>query len=319
MKQKVVIITINYRQNEYTLDCIKSLLKSDYPNFQILLIDNGSEKEKAVELEEGLPKDERIILHTITENLGYVGGVNYGLKEGMKFVPDYFMIMNNDTIIDEHAISELVSSCHLNDNNVLVTGKVCDYSEPDRIQDIGYVFVDKKMLLYKQIGVGEIDIGQHEVEIERDMIDDIFWLFHVNLYKSIGGYSDYYWFNGEQADFVLRAKKLSYRLIYTPNAKLLHKGSASLGGRNMNAAQVYWAIQSSLILRFLHLAKKDFIRYYFLTISNIVSTFIKSLFLMLKGINRFEYTYAKFRGLMYFNGWMINRQKNNGKNPFIKQ
>ena len=42
----VVIITLNYNQNGYTLKCIESVLKSSYTNFKLLLIDNGSSAEK---------------------------------------------------------------------------------------------------------------------------------------------------------------------------------------------------------------------------------------------------------------------------------
>ena len=42
---KVLIITLNYNQSEYTLKCIDSILMSDYDNFSILLIDNGSSEE----------------------------------------------------------------------------------------------------------------------------------------------------------------------------------------------------------------------------------------------------------------------------------
>ena len=318
MNCKVIIITLNYNQNKYTLDCIDSLLKSEYSNFKILLIDNGSKDENVKDLENRLPKDQRIIFHQLIPNRGYVGGVNFGLEEGAKLSPDYFLIMNNDTIIAENSISELFKTCQQNENKAVVTGKVCDYNNPNRIQDIGYVFKSKKYLSYNQVGLGEIDYGQHDTEVERDLIDDIFWLFPAKLYNQIGGYSNHFWFNGEQADFAMRAKNIKYKLIYSPKAKLLHKGSISVGGRNMNPAQVYWATQSSLILRFLHLRKIYFIHFYLKVITSIIRTFIKSTFIFLfRKQNTFTYAYAKLKGLLYFNRWVLNKMPNNGKNPFL--
>ena len=43
--------------------------------------------------------------------------------------------------------------------------------------------------------------------LNMDHLDDIFWLVPVKLYLEIGGYSTYFWFNYEQADFALSAKK----------------------------------------------------------------------------------------------------------------
>ena len=316
MESKVIIITLNFNQNQYTLDCINTLLKSDYQNFQVLLIDNGSTKENTNDFKKRLPEDKRIIFHEIYPNRGYVGGINYGLAEAAKLNNDYFLIMNNDTIIDKKAISELVSTCRRYNDKAVVTGKVYHYDEPNKIQDVGYYFKDKKYLFCNRIGVNEVDNGQFDEECERDLIDDVFWLFPYKLYKEIGGYSNYFWFNNEQADFALRSKMGGYILVYTSQAKLWHKGSLSIGGRDFNPAMVYWTIQASLIYRYLHLSKGNFSKYYFKTVFSILRTFVKSIFLRFKGINRFKYAYAKYKGLTYFNKWLFVKNKNTGYNPF---
>ena len=66
MSGKVIVVTLNYNQNQYTLYCINSLLKSDYNNFQILLIDNGSTEKNYADLEHKLPNDTRLVLRRIT-------------------------------------------------------------------------------------------------------------------------------------------------------------------------------------------------------------------------------------------------------------
>lgn len=319
MSDKVLIITINYQQKKFTLDCIESLLKSDYPNFQILLIDNIPDQSYADDLKQLLPSDKRIIYKALFPNRGYVGGVNYGLSLGTELQADYFLIMNNDTLIDDLAIKNLVECCKIHNNLAIVTGKVLDYNNPQIIQQLGSNFSNSNFLLYKPIGINEADSGQYDIEQSRDMIDDVFWLFPVELYTKLGGYSEYFWFNSEQADFALRAKKIGYNLIYTPKAKIWHKGSPSIGGRNYNPVHVYWSVQSSLILRFLHLPFKYFAFYYFRTAYSIISTYLKSVLMLFKSEYRFKYAYAKLKGFIYFNRWLVTKQKNNGINPFIKK
>ena len=107
----VAIITLNFNQNNFTIKCIESLLLSEYKDYQIILIDNGSSSDNYKKLKERLPDDRRVTLKRLDVNKGYVGGVNYGLDQGLKLNPQYFMIMNNDTIIDKNAIQELVKSC----------------------------------------------------------------------------------------------------------------------------------------------------------------------------------------------------------------
>lgn len=314
---KIVIIILNYNQNEYTVNCAHSLLESEYNNFQLLLVDNGSTLENQNELFNSLPKDERLIVKMIKENRGYVGGINFGLEEGIKLNPNYFLIMNNDTIIDKLAINELLKTAIEFDQNAIVTGKVYHYDEPDRLQFVGYQYTNKRLLNRKGLGVDELDKGQYDKVEERDMLDDIFWLFPVKLYNKIGGYSNYFWFNSEQADFALRAKKENYKLVYTPKAKIWHKGSVSVGGRDKNPRLAYWTVQSRLILKYLHLSKIDFIGFYFKTVSSVIRTFLKSLYFKLtKKEDLFKYALAKYKGLVYFNWWLIKKNENTGYNPF---
>ena len=317
MKETVGVITLNYNQNDYTIKCINSLLRSTHKNIIILLIDNGSKEENFLRLKKNLSKDSRIVLKRVVQNCGYVGGINYGFKEGIELNPDYFLIMNNDTLIDEKAITELLIACKDYDNQAIVTGKVYNYDERNRLQDIGYTFSNKKTLSINRVGLNEFDHGQYDSLQERDLLDDVYWLLPADLYKKIGGYNTYFWFNAEQADFALRAKKEGYKLIYTPNAKLWHKGSVSIAGREKNPRLVYWHIQSTLIFRYIHLPKLFFFIEYCKVISSIISSHLKLLYqLITKKAFDFKYPLAKLQGLFYFNKWLFIRNKNNGYNPF---
>jgi GT2 family glycosyltransferase len=313
----VSVITINYNQSDYTIKCVESLLKSEYDKFRILLIDNGSTLENYKELKEKLPSDSKLKLLRLENNRGYVGGINYGLTEGKKLQTDYFLILNNDTIIEQNSISNLVDCCIKYNNKAIVTGKVYHYDEPNKLQDVGYSYMNRKTLRFYRIGLNEFDEGQYDLMSERDMLDDVFWLFSMKLYQKIGGYSSFFWFNEEQADFALRAKKEGFKLIYTPMAKLWHKGSVSIGGRNRNPKLAYWHIQSSLILRYIHLGKINFLLYLIGTLKSILLTSLKSIYYRLKGDKSWLlYAYAKRKGFMYFLNWTFIKNKNIGKNPF---
>lgn len=311
---KVSIITLNYNQNQYTIDCVNSVLKSDYSNFEIILVDNGSTLENFKDLENRLPKDRRLIVARYIKNTGYVGGVNKGLSQANKSKPDYLLVMNNDTLIDEKAIDELVKTSKDYNDNGIVSGKVYHFDEPNKLQDIGRKYLNKNSLTFKRLGLNEMDSGQYDKVEFRDMLDDVFWLFPSELYNTVGEYSAYFWFNSEQADYALRAKKIGYKLIYTPKAKIWHKGSVTIGGRSRNPKQAYWTTQSSLILRFLHLTKWHFLKYYITIFVQILLTYFKLIFNGYKRNNR-KYAYAKFAAFMYFNKWLIIKNDNNGNIP----
>jgi hypothetical protein len=302
MNDLVTIITINYKQNNYTIDCIKSILKSDYPNFKIVLIDNGPTNEDHENLKKRLPYDDRVLLVKSVDNIGYVGGVNLGLEIGSKYNPDYFMIMNNDTIIDEKAITELITTCKSYNNKAIVTGKVYEFDNPQVLQYVGSKLINNNILKYDFIESDSIDKGRFNHICERDMIDDIFWLFNKKLFSDIGYYSNDFWFNGESTDYALRARNNGYKLVYTPYAKIWHKGSLSIGGRDGNPRYAYLRTKASIILRYKHLSLKNFIKYVILLMKSSIISLLKSyyLFIIYNDNNYFKYANSKIRAIYHF-------------------
>ena len=105
----VYIIVINYINYQDTIECIESLKKLNYSNFQIIIIDNASPNNSADVLNEKYKKN-HIILQC-KENLKYSGGNNYAVDYIFKKLkkPDYILVLNNDTkIIDKQMLTILV-------------------------------------------------------------------------------------------------------------------------------------------------------------------------------------------------------------------
>ncbi len=313
VNRRVCIITINYNQNDYTLKCIESVLKSDFPGFLLFLIDNGSSEANFSRLKKSLPTDKRIILERLEKNRGYVGGVNFGLKTSGKLKPDYYIIMNNDTIIDSLAISELVRVADKFDQKAIISGKVYHLDNKDIIQNTGMIFTDKNYLKGYSPGKNEKDIGQCDQLEERDSLDDILWLLPAKIVDDIGYYCEYYFMYAEQGDYAQTARRKGYKLIYTPDAKIWHKGSLTSGGGNKQALPVcYWRAKSSFVFSFRNLK----FRYFF--IRN-VTLFIKLLLkiMFFKGEEK-KCAIAKFRGLMAGIRWFFHQKPDNGYNPYVK-
>jgi GT2 family glycosyltransferase len=317
MSTKVSIITLNYNQYEYTVECIKSLLLSDYNNFSIYLIDNGSTNENYNRLLESLPKNNKLHIERLEQNIGYVGGINYGLK-ATEQQSDYFLIMNNDTIIDPSAIKALVETAEKHQNNALVSGKVYNYDNKNNLQYIGNGKSKKEISLLEFPAYvknrDEPDIGQYDKEMEMGMLDDIFWIIPKKIIQSIGYYSTFFFLYGEQNDYALRAVKQGFKLIYTPKAKLWHKGKITTANGNRNSPKVeYWSAVAVMKLAVLHFekndAKKIIRKWVFVRI-------LKNIKLLLTGKSNFMLIKAIFYAVNDFRFWNKIRYNDNGYNPF---
>lgn len=300
----VYLLTLNFNQSQLTIECVESILASEYPNFKIIVVDNGSTRANFKLIERII--DNKIEIYRLQKNIGYVGGMNYALKEASLKNPDYCIVLNNDTIIEKTAITHLVSCAQRAANNCIVTGKVYHYDKPDVIQYIGSDLIGKELLTFKHIGVNEIDNGQYEDEEERDLIDDIYWLLPREVYLKIGGYNELFYFNGESADYCLRAKKEGFLLLYCPLAKLWHKGGGSIGGRDNNPFLVFHQTKSTLLFRFLHLKRRNFAIFYSRIFFNALKKLIKGILkVCLKDNASWKYSLAEMKGWLSFSNDML--------------
>ena len=312
----VVVVTVNWNTAKETLQCVDSVLKSDYSNLSLLVVDNGSRAEELALLRAGLPAGVKLL--ALDKNYGYVGGVNHGLEEARGMSPDYYLIMNNDAVLDPVAVEELVKAAARQENKCIVTGIVYDYFRPKLIQQVGSHYINKRKLIFKPYCSNREDPGFSGEDILMDMIDDVFWLLPKEVFEQVGFYCNHFWFNNEQADYALRAVQKGFKLVFTPGAKLRHKGSISIGGKFANPVREYFDIKSKLILRYKHMRCQDFAVYFLGRIGYVVKLGVRCL--VKKALHRpssGKVVLSKLLGMLGFTRWLYNQAPDDGSYPAI--
>jgi len=319
MISNIALIVINYNQNDYTLHCLDSIAKAEPIDKTTILIDNGSTESAYESLARACSAYDKLHLLRIPHNIGYVRAVNTGLKLAFDSTAQYVVVMNNDTIVDRNAFLELVKTCKSYGDNAIVSGKILHYDDPNRLQYVGTYFKNKRLLSETRYHRDEIDEGQCDDVAERDMIDDIMWMIPRSVYESIGLYDDSFFLYSEQADYALRAVDKGFKLVYTPTAKIWHKGSLTTGDSIRYSPKVlFWRSQGSVIYRYKHMGKSLFV---FVLTKLVLKNFAKqmrSVILKRKtDLNCSAVLSGTFSGL----GIMLFKRVNNGYNPFqgIKQ
>lgn len=106
MPPKVSVIILNWNQPKLTVDCVKSVLKQEYKDFEILLVDNASNDNSVEIFRKEFGCNELVRVFENPENQGYAGGNNEGVKHSKG---DYIAILNNDTIVPENWLWELIN------------------------------------------------------------------------------------------------------------------------------------------------------------------------------------------------------------------
>ena len=226
MTPKIIVLLLSYNGKHLLDDSVSSYLANDYPNFEVVVIDNGSTDGTMAYVREKWPE---VRVLRIEKNLGYSGGFNFGLDYAFnQQQADYVLITNNDVKADSNVITELVRVAESDPMIGFVTGKVYYYDQPDVLQSVGKEYSD---LLWngKHIGGTEKDVGQYDGKSERCFIDDIYTLVSRKVYEDVGAYDPEFFLQCEEWDWQARAKEKGYKIYYTPHAKIWHKESMTIG------------------------------------------------------------------------------------------
>lgn len=259
MNPRVTVLILTYNGIHLLDDSISSYLAQDYNNFEVCVVDNGSRDNTVEYVKERYP--EVTVLRT-EKNLGYSGGLNFGMKYAFEEKKsDFVLVTNNDVKADSKVISELVKVAMTDEKIGFVTGKVYYYDQPDVIQTVGK---QEHPIRWNggHIGNGEIDNGQYDKIEERYFSDDIFTLVRKSLYDEIGGYDTDFKFQGEEYDWQARAKARGYKIVYTPYAKIWHKESMTIG--KASAFKLFYDSRNPMLVILKHKSPDYFRKFFWL-------------------------------------------------------
>ena len=107
---KVLIVILNYRTYELTIELIKKLKNLSYNNFNVMVVDNCSPNDSAKVLEE-LSTELNFIFYANKTNAGYAAGNNIGIRYAYEHGYEYTWILNSDVIIlNQNVLQHMVDT-----------------------------------------------------------------------------------------------------------------------------------------------------------------------------------------------------------------
>lgn len=280
---KVFVLILSYNGTKWLKDCLPTVLNMDYLNYEVVVIDNGSSDGTEDYVHKNFLQ---VHVLALKPNRGYAGGFAAGLEYAANLGADYFLVMNNDTKIDSHALTALVDAAESLDRAGFVTGKVYYHDHPDTFQTTGR---NEHPVVWtgRHIGLLEKDTGQYDQIAERVFIDDVYTLVSRKLYDEIGGYDPQFYLQCEELDWQLRAKKAGWKIYYTPHARIWHRVSATTGGTD-SAINNYFLERSRIIVMAKHGSAGRITRY-------VVSSGAQALYRLMGAALRLNYRTFKPR------------------------
>jgi GT2 family glycosyltransferase len=197
---------------------------------EVAMIDHPNSLDpNQLESHRGLPYGTIYIISN-KENSGFAEGNNIGIEYAHilgKF--DYYLILNNDTVVDKSFLDGLVGATLKYPNAVLVGPKSFHFDERNRLGCTGGS-VNRWTGQSGHDHAGEIDKGQFESIEVRDFISGTCILVRSDFADESKFFDSRFFFGGgEDVDAGLRAKERGFDVVATPDAKIWHKGESREG------------------------------------------------------------------------------------------
>src|SRR3990167_8026732 len=105
---RISIATINFNGAEKTIILLDSLKNQSVKDFQMIVVDNNSDKYDYARLENWiLNNSPDVFLFKNAVNSGFAGGSNYGINKALKAGADWVVLLNNDTWVESDFIERL--------------------------------------------------------------------------------------------------------------------------------------------------------------------------------------------------------------------
>lgn len=241
MRPKVSVIVLNWNGCQDTIECIGSLKKVAYSNYEIIIVDNGSTDGSEAILRERFPG---ILILQTGKNLGYAGGNNAGIRHALNNGAEYILLLNNDTVVDPEFVTELVKVAEADDSIGILSSKIYFYDRPDILWFAGGKF-SLRTGWSIQAGYGERDTGQFDEIREIERACGCAMMVTKKVCEETGLMDDSFFCYCEETDWSLRAEKAGFKNVFVPASKVWHKVSSSTGGTK-SARYIYFAIRNTL-------------------------------------------------------------------------
>ena len=232
----VSVIVLNYNGRAYIADCLNTVLKSDYPNFEVVLVDNNSSDDSLSMAETILCgyKQAKVVRNAL--NVGYAAGNNLGAKnsEGR-----YLAFLNFDTEVDPGWLKEAVASLEEEDKAAIAQCKILLMDNKSVLDNVGH-YIDSLGITHF-IGRLRENVGLDSYPREIFGAYGAAFIIKSDVFNKLQGFDSDFFILFEESDLCWRAWVSGYKVIFSPHAIVFHKGGVTYSKTDHSLTTYFFA------------------------------------------------------------------------------
>lgn len=210
---KASVVIVNFNQGHFLRRCLSSVTRTCYPDFEVLLVDNGS-TDGSVEMVRANFPGVRIVENG--RNLGYAGANNVGFACA---TGDYIAVLNPDTEVDPLWLSELVKAVEKDALAGLATPKILFMNERSRVNACGNEVTFTGITCCR--GYGRVE-SQYQECVRVSAVSGAAFVITRAALERLTGFDEGLFLYFEDTELSLRAAIAGYKCLFVPTSVVWH-------------------------------------------------------------------------------------------------
>ncbi|MFZ2299520.1 MAG: glycosyltransferase family 2 protein [Candidatus Moraniibacteriota bacterium] len=232
---KVGIIVLNYNGGRRLLSCLSSLEQLDYPNKDVIIVDNGSGDDSCASAAKQFPQ---FAFVRNGKNEGFAKGMNIGTRLALERGARLIWLFNNDAETDRRTLSLLIAAAEAHPQAGLLSPVIYETESGD-------IWFAKGTIEYSRMR------ALHILPAKRELLSKAYpsgfltgcaLLITKELIETIGFLDERFFLYYEDADYSLRALAAGFLCLVVPEARVSHSEES-----RSNLEKTYFLVHSGLL------------------------------------------------------------------------
>jgi N-acetylglucosaminyl-diphospho-decaprenol L-rhamnosyltransferase len=240
---KLLVVIVNFRVAHLAIDCLHSVAEEigRVPDTHVAVCENGTGDDSAQRIQKAIDENGWATWCTLTAldvNLGFTGGNNAVLRPALQSAdkPQYFLLLNADTIVHPHAFKTLVDFMDQNPKVGIAGSRLED---PDGTpQRSAFRFQSPLSEFEGHLRLGLVTrllqrwtVAPPVVDrtVETDWVAGASMIIRREVFEDIGLLDEGYYTYFDDIDFCFNARKKGWPTWYVPDSRVVHLVGQSTG------------------------------------------------------------------------------------------
>lgn len=242
-RTRLLIVILNYRTAQLTIDCLHSLLLEvqALPGTQVVVTDNNSPDESVEQIDAAIAHEgwsDWVSLMPLDLNGGFAFGNNAAIRIALESgqPPDHILLLNPDTIVRPHAIKPMLDfmiahptvgivGCRLEDPDGSPQNSAFRF--PTLLNELDFSW--RFGFLSKLLSRWALTPPRSESSCQVDWVSGACFMVRREVFEAVGLLDEKYFMYFEEVDFCLQAQQAGWSCWYVPQSRVVHLVGQSSG------------------------------------------------------------------------------------------